>query len=82
MHDQGRFRSYERKFAQFIRMCKETPPGETIAVTFPEVLGESYGELVESLNRIAEAELNLVILSRCTPDCCGYAPMRELAAKN
>lgn len=63
-------------------MCKETPPGETIAVTFPETLGESYGELVESLNRIAEAELNLVILSRCLPGCCGYASARGRAAEN
>jgi hypothetical protein len=47
---------------------------EVVLVHHPEVLGDDYAEVVESLNRIAEAELFLRILphsERGTPDLPG-----------
>jgi hypothetical protein len=76
MQTKGRLQHYETKFAQFIRLCRETPRGETIVITFPEVLGETYAEIVESLSLIAEAELRLKILDRCRLGCCGRPSRR------
>lgn len=57
---------YEAKFAEFIRMCSDLKVGkiEYVLVANPKVLGDSYDELVESLNRIAEAGGKLVIAGR------------------
>jgi hypothetical protein len=56
---------YERKFAEFIRMLAEKK-GEvsTVFVHHPAVLGDNYAELVESLSRLAEAELGLRVVKR------------------
>ncbi|MBW8003129.1 MAG: hypothetical protein FVQ80_14100 [Planctomycetes bacterium] len=55
---------YEKKFADFIRLCKESKEKhmETVVVAFPQVLGDNYAEIVESLNRLSEAELSLSIV--------------------
>jgi hypothetical protein len=55
---------YEVKFAALIRRIAEAKAkgADTIMYHRPEVLGNTYTELVESLNRIAAAKLRLMIL--------------------
>ena len=55
---------YEKKFADFIRLCRESKENnmQTVVVHDPEVLGDTYEEIVESLNRLSEAELSLSIV--------------------
>jgi hypothetical protein len=56
--------AYQRKFAPFIRMLAEAKAQGALSVLVhhPQVLGDTYAELVESLNRLAAAELALRIL--------------------
>ncbi len=54
---------YEAKFADFIRLLKETKE-DVVMIHHPEVIGDDYDELVESLNRIADAGKELVIVPR------------------
>ncbi len=54
---------YERKVADFIKMLAETID-ETIVVHHPEVLGDNYEEVVESLNRMADAGKKLIVVPR------------------
>ncbi len=58
-------RGYEEKFATFINLCRQTPKHDVVVVPAPQDLGDSYGEIVESLNRLADAELRLAIVPRC-----------------
>ncbi len=57
---------YEKKFADFIRLCSEAKAkGATqVTVAFPWVLGDTYEEVIESLSRVAEAGLLLQIAGR------------------
>ena len=57
---------YERKFADFIRLCAETKAkGVTnVIVAFPWVLGDNYEEVMESLSRLADVGLTLHIGAR------------------
>lgn len=57
---------YERKFADFIKLCAETKAKgiSEIVVGYPWVLGDNYEELVESLSRLADAGLSLHISGR------------------
>jgi hypothetical protein len=54
---------YEKKFADFIKMLAETID-ETIVVHHPQVLGDDYEELVESLDRLADAGKKLIVVPR------------------
>jgi hypothetical protein len=54
---------YERKFAEFIRMCEATRPGDVIAVVTPHTLGDTYEEIIESRDRLSAYELRLTIAS-------------------
>jgi hypothetical protein len=56
--------SYEEKFKGFIQMCADAKRQgvEVIVVPHPEVLGDDYQEIVESLNRLAAARLALQIV--------------------
>ena len=54
---------YEQKFADFIKMLSEAID-ETIVVHHPEVLGDNYEEIVESLNRLADAGMKLIVVPR------------------
>ena len=58
--------NYEAKFADFLRMCADAKKKriDVVMVHSPEVLGDDYAELVESLNRLSEASLSLRILPR------------------
>jgi len=57
---------YEKKFADFIRLCSEAKAeGATqVTVAYPWVLGDTYEELIESLSRLADAGLFLHIAAR------------------
>ncbi len=56
--------AYEEKFADFIKLCATTDKDAVVMVAMPEALGDTYDEMVESLNRLADAELRLVIVPR------------------
>jgi hypothetical protein len=55
---------YEVKFASLLQAIAEakTQSAGTMMIHHPEALGDTYAELIESLNRIAAAELHLMIL--------------------
>lgn len=57
---------YEQKFADFIRMCTElkSQSVQTVLVQHPQILGDNYDELIESLSQLADAGLALQITSR------------------
>ncbi len=58
--------AYEQKFADFLRMCDQANKGklDVVVVHHPETLGDDYAEIVESLNRLADAKLKLAIVPR------------------
>jgi hypothetical protein len=57
---------YEKKFADFIRLCSEAKSNGAaqVMVGYPWVLGDTYDELIESLSRLADAGLTLHIGTR------------------
>ena len=55
--------AYEQKFADFIKMLAETE-AELVIVHNPQALGDDYDEIIESLNRLADAEKSLKIVPR------------------
>jgi len=57
---------YEKKFADFIRLCSEAKSNGVaqVMVGYPWVLGDTYDELVESFSRLAGAGLTLHIGAR------------------
>jgi len=57
---------YEKKFADFIRLCSEAKAQGVgqVTVAYPWVLGDTYQELIESLARLADAELLLRVAAR------------------
>jgi hypothetical protein len=55
---------YEEKFADFIELCRQTKPGDLVAIATPNSLGDNYAEVIESLNRLADAEAGLQIVPR------------------
>lgn len=56
--------TYAEKFERLIRICDKARESQidTILVAGPEVLGDTYGELLESLRHIARAKLVLSVL--------------------
>ncbi len=60
--------TYEEKFADFIKMCREAKASglEEVIVAAPWVLGDNYAEVIESLGRLADADLRLAIAGRGT----------------
>lgn len=59
--------TYEEKFPEFIKMLADAKASrvEVVLVHHPEVLGDTHEEIVESLDRLADAYLILKILPRC-----------------
>jgi hypothetical protein len=57
---------YEKKFADFIRLCAEAKANGTVQIIigYPWALGDTYEELIESLSRLADADLTLHIGAR------------------
>lgn len=58
--------NYDVKFADFLKLCADAKKKhvDVVVVHHPDVLGDDYGELVESLNRLSDANLSLRILPR------------------
>lgn len=59
--------AHRAKFANFTRMIEDTKAKKDIDVVLvadPEVLGDTYEELVTNLNLLREAELGLMIAKR------------------
>ena len=56
--------TYEAKFKDFIEMCARAKAEgiDVVIVHHPEVLGDNYSEIVESLNRLSTAGLKLLIV--------------------
>lgn len=54
---------YEQKFANFIRLLAETPE-QVVLIHHPQVIGDTYEEIVESLNRLADVGKHLAIVPR------------------
>jgi hypothetical protein len=57
---------YEKKFADFIRLCSEAKANgiSQVKVAYPWVIGDNYEEVIESLSRLADAGLSLHIAAR------------------
>ena len=64
--NQNQPESYEQKFSDFIEMCNKAKQGNAsqVLIHHPSVLGDTYEEIIESLSRLANAELSLRITSR------------------
>ena len=58
--------AYETKFAEFLAMCADSAARgvEGVLIHEPLMLGDTYEEIVESLNRLADARLTLMIRPR------------------
>ena len=58
--------NYDEKFASFIEMIEQAKKenAQMVVIANPQVLGDSYEELIESLSRLAEAGLGLQIAGR------------------
>jgi hypothetical protein len=56
----------EKKFANFNGMLRDSKAKDidVVLIHHPNVLGDNYEELVENLNRLADAELCLSIAPR------------------
>ena len=54
------------KFREFDRMIEDAKAGniDDLIIAWPDVLGDTYEELIENLSLIAEAGLHLVITRR------------------
>lgn len=54
---------YETKFKEFIRMCEDAKAHkiDAVVIDHPEVIGDTYEEIIESLSRLAVAGLALGI---------------------
>ena len=57
---------YEIKFKEFIAMCLDAKSRgvEGVAIPDPQTLGDDYEEILESLSRLADQGLALVIVAR------------------
>ena len=58
--------NYNKKFANFMRMLSEVSETEAdvVVIHHPQVIGDTYGEIIESLNRISDANISLRIVPR------------------
>lgn len=65
MDDKARS-DYENKFANFITLCQKAKAEGTnqVIIAHPAALGDNYSEIIESLSRLAEADLSLHIVRR------------------
>ncbi len=51
-----------RQFDQLIGIARDKGEFDAVVVASPQVLGDTYDELVENLNKLANAELAVVIV--------------------
>jgi hypothetical protein len=55
--------AYEKKFSDFIRLLAESKE-QQIMIHHPQVLGDDYQEIVESLDRLSLAGKSLMIVPK------------------
>jgi hypothetical protein len=60
---------YEEKFAGLIRLCNKAKSEgvDRIIIAWPDILGDTYDEVIESLSRIADAGMMVCIAGRKDP---------------
>ena len=63
MAQNGQPNTYEQKFADFIKLLADAPE-DLVVIHHPGVLGDTYEEIIRSLNEMADAEKHLAILPR------------------
>jgi len=65
-YDGGVKLGYKQKFEGLLRLCEEAKANgtEVVVISEPQALGDNYVEIIESLNRIADANLQLAIVPR------------------
>jgi len=51
----------EKKWAEFNKLLQDNKNSELVVVHDPTVIGDNYGEIIENLNRLADAGLALKI---------------------
>ena len=58
--------AYQKKYAALLERIQEAKKNSItlFVIQEPQELGETYEDMVESLNQIADADLNLAILPR------------------
>jgi len=58
--------SHDEKFKGFNKLLAESKKKRVkkVIIHHPEVLGDDYDEIVENLNRLSDAELELCIVPR------------------
>jgi hypothetical protein len=56
--------TYEKKYKSFLSRIRQAKKNNVtlFVVAKPQELGDTYEEIIESLNRLADADLNLAIL--------------------
>ena len=47
---------YRQKFASIIAMCRKAKRGDVVSIATPHTLGDSYDEIIESLNRLSDSD--------------------------
>ncbi len=59
---------YEQKFATLYTLCEDAASGEfdAVIISYPEVLGDDYEEMMISLSLLANAGL-LVVMTSASP---------------
>jgi hypothetical protein len=59
---------YEQKFATLYTLCEDAASGEfdAVIIAYPEVLGDTYEEMMISLSLLANAKL-LVVVTGASP---------------
>jgi hypothetical protein len=57
---------YEQKFCDFVRLCDQAEKSglKEVIIAEPWVLGDTYEEVIESLHRLAQANLALRIVPK------------------
>ena len=54
-------KGYAQKSKRFIEMCQRAKRGDVVSIATPCTLGDSYNEIIESLNRLSDSEVMLLI---------------------
>lgn len=57
---------YDAKFGEFIAMCERAKQDgvDHVVIAHPWAIGDTYEEIIESLSRLADAQLALHVASR------------------
>lgn len=70
----GDLSHHEQKFAGFLRALEESRPQtqdgvRNLVIAFPQILGDTYEEIIESLSRVAAAGMSLHVVGTQASHC-------------